>query len=361
MGGQEQLSEEAATDPVSPYGAIKCVVETACTSAPLRESVRLIWARSFNHLGPGQGTDAPVASWAKQVAEAEQRGGGAVRTGWLGAVRDFVDVRDIADAYLELISSDAEGVFNVCSGEGIALREVVEQLIMAGGRGSRLAPYTTVLPKPLMPLSDRPIIDVIMRQLVRAGMEEIDISVGHLGGLIEAWIRHDTEYEVPIKFLYEDEPLGTAGAMKKLEGLQSTFLAMNGDILTTMAFDDLVKHHQRAEAIATMAINERTVPVEYGVVHSNEAGLVKHLEEKPTLRYVVSMGAYAFDPRIMEYIGPGERIDFPDLLTRCMEAGERVTTYRHEGYWRDIGNRGDYEAAIVDFSEDPERFLDSRG
>jgi NDP-sugar pyrophosphorylase family protein len=229
-------------------------------------------------------------------------------------------------------------------------------VIRAGGRGSRLAPLTTVLPKPLMPLTDRPIIDVIIRQLVLAEVEHITISVGHLGGLIEAWVRHDSDYGVPIEFLYEHEPLGTAGALRNLDRPDGTFLAMNGDILTTLPFRDMAAAHERSGAAATMAVKDRSVAVEYGVVHADESGQIVRLEEKPTLSYTVSMGIYAFDPRVVELIEPGERIDFPDLLLRAIGAGEQVRTYPFDDYWRDIGNRDDYEAAIAEFGSAPQRF-----
>lgn len=230
-------------------------------------------------------------------------------------------------------------------------------ILMAGGLGSRLAPLTTVLPKPLMPLGDRPIIDVVLRQLVAADVEGVSISVGHLGGLIETWVSHDAGYGAPIDFLYEDSPLGTAGALRNIADPGGTFLAMNGDILTTLPFSDLAAVHERSDAIATVAVNERTVRVEYGVVHTDASGAIERLEEKPTLTYSVSMGIYAFEPRIIDLIEVGERIDFPDLLLRAIAAGETVATYPFDGYWRDIGNRDDYEAAISDFAEDPGRFL----
>lgn len=230
-------------------------------------------------------------------------------------------------------------------------------VIMAGGRGSRLAPLTTVLPKPLMPLTDRPIIDVILRQLVAAGVLDVTVSVGHLGGLIESWIRHDSDYGIPVNFLYEAEPLGTAGALGNLERPRGTFLAMNGDILTTLDFAELARVHEASGAIATMAVKERTVEVEYGVVHAGADGYVERLEEKPVLSYTISMGVYAFDPRITDLIGAGERVDFPDLLLRAIDRGETVATYPFTGHWRDIGNRDDYETAIAEFGEAPERFL----
>jgi NDP-sugar pyrophosphorylase family protein len=230
-------------------------------------------------------------------------------------------------------------------------------VIMAGGRGTRLAPLTTVLPKPLMPLTDRPIIDVILRQLVAAGVEEVTVSVGHLGGLIESWIRHDSDYGIPVTFLYEDEPLGTAGALGNIDRTEGTFLAMNGDILTTLEFADLAHVHEASGAIATMAVTERSVAVEYGVVHTSAVGHVERLEEKPVLRYTISMGVYAFSPQIVGLIDPGEHLHFPDLLLRAIDRGETVGTYPFDGHWRDIGNRDDYEAAITEFGEAPERFL----
>jgi NDP-sugar pyrophosphorylase family protein len=236
-------------------------------------------------------------------------------------------------------------------------RELMRAVLMAGGLGSRLAPLTTVLPKPLMPLSDRPIIDVLIRQLVRDRVNQIDISVGHLGGLIEAWVTHEADWGVPIGFLYEDEPLGTAGALKTVPDPGGTFLAMNGDILTDLRFGELAAHHDASGAVATMAVKQRQVKVEYGVVHTDGSGNVARLEEKPTLDYTVSMGIYAFDPRIIDLIDPGERVDFPDLLLRAIDAGEVVGTYPFDGYWRDIGNRDDYETAITEFAEDPGRFL----
>jgi NDP-sugar pyrophosphorylase family protein len=230
-------------------------------------------------------------------------------------------------------------------------------VIMAGGRGRRLAPYTTVLPKPLMPLSDRPVIDVLIRQLATTPVEQIHICVGHLGSLIESWVRGEGDYGVPISFWHESEPLGTAGALATIDRLSRPFLALNGDILTTLSFSDLIDRHRQSGAVITVAVKERTLDVEYGVVHVGPDGQVVTLEEKPQLRYTVSMGAYAFDPEALRHIARGERIDFPDLLQKAVEGGDVVQVYRFDGYWRDIGNRDDYEAAIEDFAADPKLFL----
>ena len=183
----------------------------------------------------------------------------------------------------------------------------------------------------------------------------MSLSVGHLGGVIEAWVRGEG-YGVPIAFLYESEPLGTAGALRNAE-LDGAFVAMNGDVLTTLRFDELLERHRESGALATVGVTPRTTPIDYGVVHVDEHGAVTGLDEKPSLDYTVSMGVYAFDQRIVELIAPGERIDFPDLLARAMDAGERVLAHRFEGYWRDIGNPDDYASAVGDFAADPDRFL----
>jgi GDP-4-dehydro-6-deoxy-D-mannose reductase len=129
LAGPHPLHETAPTSPFGAYGAMKSVLEEACTSTALRGDVRVIWTRSFNHVGPGQGLDAPVPSWAKQVAATEAAGSGVLKTGRLEVVRDFLDARDIADAYLELIASPADGVVNVCSGVGLRLQEVADTLV----------------------------------------------------------------------------------------------------------------------------------------------------------------------------------------------------------------------------------------
>lgn len=234
-------------------------------------------------------------------------------------------------------------------------------VIMAGGRGSRLAPYTTVLPKPLMPLDDRPILAVVLEQLVNAGVTGVTISVGHLAGLIESWVQHQSHVDIPIGFVYEDEPLGTAGALANVELPGGTFLAMNGDILTTLDFAALARHHDASGGLATMATNVRTIDVQYGVVHTDDAGNIARLEEKPRLSYTVSMGVYAMSPELVSLIAPGERIDFPDLLLRAIGAEHDIATFAFDGYWRDIGNREDYEQAIADFAAEPARYLGPQG
>jgi NDP-sugar pyrophosphorylase family protein len=238
--------------------------------------------------------------------------------------------------------------------------EAPQAVIVAGGRGTRLAPYTTVLPKPLMPMGDRPILDVVIRQLEHAGVTRVTIAVGHLGSLIESWVRNDPGYGAEIEFVYEDEPLGTAGALRNVPGVDGTFIAMNGDVLTSLNVADLLSTHRSSGSLATIATNTREIPIEYGVVQTADdvdAGQVVGLDEKPVHSFRVSMGVYAFEPAVVDYIQPGEAIDFPDLLARVMADGKSVASHHHAGYWRDIGNRDDYEMAVADFASEPQSFL----
>jgi len=191
MASRDPLPESAPTVPVNDYGAVKCVLERAALLAPLARGVRVIWARSFNLVGPGQGLDAPVPSWSRQIVEAEGRGGGSLRTGDLAVVRDFCDVRDVADAYLALLDSDAEGPFNVGSGRPVALREVVETLV-AGAR----VPIAVEADDSLRRPHDPPFVvaDItLLRQLT--GWEPTISLRQSLVDVLESWREHDSRGE----------------------------------------------------------------------------------------------------------------------------------------------------------------------
>jgi NDP-sugar pyrophosphorylase family protein len=225
----------------------------------------------------------------------------------------------------------------------------------------RLRPYTTVLPKPLMPVGDRPILDVIVRQLARQGFERLTIVTGHLAELIEAFFGDGERFGIPIDYFREEEPLGTVGALSLLGGLDEDFLVMNGDVLTDLPFGRFHEEHVRGGAAATIAAHRREVQVSLGVLKfddGEDGDLLTGYVEKPTYRYEVSMGVYAFSPRVLPLIEPGERLDFPDLVLRLLEAGEQVRARRSEGdYWLDIGRHDDYETAMDEFERMRDRFL----
>jgi NDP-sugar pyrophosphorylase family protein len=224
----------------------------------------------------------------------------------------------------------------------------------------RLRPYTTVLPKPLMPVGDRPILDIIVRQLKSQGFERLTIVTGHLAELIEAFFGDGEKYGIPIDYYREDEPLGTVGALALLEGLDDDFLMMNGDVLTDLSFGGLLEEHVASGAIASVAAHKREVQVSLGVLEFDDGGDDNRLTgyvEKPTYHYEVSMGVYAFSPRVLEHIEPNARLDFPDLVLRLLERGETVRGMRSEDYWLDIGRHDDYETAMDEFGKMRNRFL----
>jgi NDP-mannose synthase len=233
-------------------------------------------------------------------------------------------------------------------------------IIMAGGEGARLRPYTTVLPKPLMPIGDRPVLDIVIRQLRRAKFERITIATGYLAELIEAFFRDGKVYDVPIDYFREREPLGTVGALALVEDLDEPFLVMNGDVLTDMDYTALFEHHVASGAAVTVAAPRRHVNISLGVMEFGNPATperLTHYIEKPTLSYEVSMGVYCFAPRVLDHIEPNVRLDFPDLILRLLALGERVNAWRPDVYWLDLGRHDDYEQAMQDFESVRHRLL----
>lgn len=235
----------------------------------------------------------------------------------------------------------------------------MDAVILAGGKGTRLKPYTVSIPKPLVPLGEEPIIEILLRQLAEQGIRRAHITMGHLSGLMKAYFdevkaRHDLE----ILYSFETKPLGTIGPVKLLSDVSDPYLLLNGDILTTLSFQDLVEFHRREGCIATVAIHRRQVPIEYGVIEvdGDSSRIVGH-REKPTLDVDVGMGIYVFERRIDDYIPEGQKFDVPELLHALMAAGESVAAFRSGDYWMDIGRPDDYARAFEDFSSEPDRFF----
>lgn len=230
-------------------------------------------------------------------------------------------------------------------------------VVLAGGRGTRLAPYTTVLPKPLMPIGDMPILEILLRRLRHAGVRDITLAVGHLAALLEAYFGDGARFGVSLEYSYEDEPVGTAGPLALVDGLDQTFLVMNGDLLTNIDFTDLLRAHRARGAAITVGLFEKQVPLDLGVVHTDEDGRVTDYIEKPTLTYDVSVGIYAMEPSVLEHIRRGERLDLPDLVLRLIAAGADVHAYRFSGTWFDIGRPDDYAAASEHFERQRDELL----
>jgi NDP-mannose synthase len=225
----------------------------------------------------------------------------------------------------------------------------VRAIILAGGRGTRLAPYTTILPKPLMPIGDMPILELLVRQLSRRGVHHVTLAVGHLASLIMAYFGHGERFGVEIEYSVEETPLGTAGPLGLIRGLDETFLVLNGDLLTDLDFTTMVAAHRSSGAAATVGIYGREVTIDLGVVETDHESMLCAYREKPSFHYDVSMGIYVFEPKVLGLIPRDERFDLPMLVQALMAAKERVLGYRHRGYWLDIGRPDDYQRAQEDY------------
>lgn len=234
-------------------------------------------------------------------------------------------------------------------------------VILAGGEGTRLRPYTTVIPKPLMPVGDRPVLDIVLRQLKANGFEHVTMATGYLAELIEAFFRDGDAYGLQIDYFREQEPLGTVGALALIDGLADDHvLVMNGDVLTDIDYRGLIERHAGSDAAATIATKKRHIQVSLGVLRFGDNGDPTRLtgyDEKPEIDYVASMGVYCFAPRALSYIEPGERLDFPDLILRLIAAEQVVRSWISDDYWLDIGRHDDYEQAQEEFESVRDRLI----
>jgi NDP-sugar pyrophosphorylase family protein len=230
-------------------------------------------------------------------------------------------------------------------------------IILAGGKGTRLSPYTSVFPKPLMPIDGVPILHVVVCQLKECGFHHITFAVGHMAEMIKTYFRHGKNFGVEIDYSWEEKPLGTIGALSLIEDLPENFLVMNGDILTDLDFKKFYFYHVEQGACATIACYSKKVKIEYGTVEFNKYNEIIGFQEKPTLDCQVSMGVYAFNSRILPCIKKDCYLDFPDLVSVLLKGSEKTIRFPFNGYWVDIGCHADYEKAAGDFEKMRHQFI----
>ncbi len=221
-------------------------------------------------------------------------------------------------------------------------------IILAGGKGSRLRPYTIVLPKPLMPIGDFPILEVVVRQLVRDGFDHISMAVNHQASLIRAFFGDGSKWSIKIDYYEEDKPMGTMGPLNKINDLPDDFLVMNGDILSDLNFGEFHDKHIENNSLFTIGANKRLQLIDYGVLESDEKGFLQSFIEKPKNEYLVSMGIYMVNKKIKNYI-PNGYFGFDNLMLELLSEKMPVKLYEFNGYWLDIGKPDDYIKAIEDF------------
>jgi NDP-sugar pyrophosphorylase family protein len=230
-------------------------------------------------------------------------------------------------------------------------------VILAGGKGSRLRPLTVTVPKPLLPLGDVPILEVVLRQIAAGGGSRVVIALGHMAHLVEACIGNGDRWNLEVEYCHEEEPLGTAGALRLLRDPEESFLVMNGDLLTTLDYRKFFRLHQERNAWATIAVSRREVKIDYGVIEMNAHGGLSRYIEKPVIPYHVSMGINVLSRRALAHIPPIGIFDMPQLMQALVAAGKPVLCHDADCYWQDIGRLDDYDRASADFAAEPARFL----
>jgi NDP-sugar pyrophosphorylase family protein len=230
-------------------------------------------------------------------------------------------------------------------------------VILAGGLGTRLRPYTTILPKPLVPVGDKPILEHILRRLHASGTRIVDLCIGHLGELIQLYFSQSDSLpgDLELRWHREDEPLGTAGAVRIVPDLAGSFLVMNGDILTTLDYGELASFHASKGAALTVATHAQTVDIDLGVIEAEGDRIVGY-REKPKLHYEVSMGIYVYNERALAHLPADGPCQFPELVQRLLDARETVAAFRSDAEWFDIGTPSEHRRAVAAIERSPDTF-----
>lgn len=218
-------------------------------------------------------------------------------------------------------------------------------IILAGGKGTRLRPYTSTLPKPLVPVGDRAILEVVLSQLKQAGVERVTLAVNHLAHLIMAYFGDGSRWGLPIDYSLEDQPLGTIAPLKLIRDLPETFFVMNGDILTDLDYHQLFKDHLAGGADITVATFKRTNKIDFGVLQTSTDHNIVAFEEKPDYQFQVSMGVYVINRSLLDIVPDGQPYGFDNLMLDCISKNRRAVSWLHKGFWLDIGRPSDYEEA----------------
>ena len=231
-------------------------------------------------------------------------------------------------------------------------------VILAGGKGTRLRPYTTTIPKPLVPIGDDcAILEIVLRQLAADGFRRVTIAIGHLGELIRAYVGDGRQWDVEVDYAAEDRPLGTMGPVTTiLDRLPEHFLVLNGDVLTDLPFAAFLEAHVASRAPLTIATYARQVLIDFGVLEV-AAERVVGFAEKPVLDYRVSMGVYGLSRATLAAYPVGEPLGFDRLVLDLLASGRQPASFQFEGYWLDIGRPEDYDRANEEFPRLRDRLL----
>jgi NDP-mannose synthase len=230
-------------------------------------------------------------------------------------------------------------------------------IILAGGKGTRLRPYTVVLPKPLMPIGDYPILEVIVRQLKNNRFTHITLAVNHQAELIQAFFGDGSKWGIKIDYSLEEKALSTMAPLKLIKDLPDNFLVMNGDVLTDLDFEKFYQNHLKNKNIFTISSYIREVKSEFGVLESNKEDVLIGFKEKPVSQYEVSMGIYMVSKRVLKYIPKDRVYGFDNLMLDLISSETKPVINKYSGYWLDIGRPDDYDIAIEEFEQMKSQFI----
>jgi NDP-sugar pyrophosphorylase family protein len=233
----------------------------------------------------------------------------------------------------------------------------VRAVILAGGKGTRLRPLTAVFPKPLVPLGDKAVLEILLRQLRAQGFKKVTLCTGYLAEMIMVLCGRGEKFGLDIHYSKEPKPLGTVGPLGFVDELTNPFMVANGDLLTTMDFNRMLAFHSQQKADITIGTYRRDVKIDFGVVQTDAHGRFKGFSEKPRYHFEVSMGINVLNPSVLQYITPGRHMDMPDLIMKVHEDGGRVCCYRENCFWLDIGRMDDYALAQEEFLKNKDLFL----
>ena len=228
----------------------------------------------------------------------------------------------------------------------------MKAVILAGGKGTRLKPYTTIIPKPLVPLGDRAILEILIGRLKKYGITNLTLCVNHLSNLIIAYFGNGKKWGVNIKYSLEHEFLSTVAPIKLIKNLPENFLVMNGDLLTDLDFKELYNYHLENKSLITVATYKRTAKIDFGVIEIDKnKNIAVGFKEKPEYELNVSMGVYVFNKKILNFVPDGQPFGFDDLMQVLIAKNKNIKVYPYDGYWLDIGRPEDYEKANEDIEK----------
>lgn len=232
----------------------------------------------------------------------------------------------------------------------------MQAVILAGGLGTRLKPFTSNFPKPLVPIGDMPILQIILKQLKYYGFTDVVLAVNHLADLIQSYFKNGDDFGLNIKYSVENKRLGTAGPLSIIDALDDDFLVMNGDVLTNLDFTQLFAYHKKNHGVATIATYKKDLTIDLGVLKIDGDTFVDYIE-KPKYHFDISMGLYIFKKEMVDYLPKNERMDLPDLILKLKNENKKILCYKGDYDWLDIGRINDYEEANRVFEEKREQYL----